>query len=126
MAKKTKSQDNKGRGRRSNAVFNDVLSLGGNLLMSKKEWIAEKISNLSSATHAYAGALNDIPGIGTYANVAAQSFDDFAQYIDETDLDDMVRDGSVFARRHPVPALASAIIAGIIATQIYRIEFKSR
>jgi hypothetical protein len=107
-------------------MFDDILSLAGSLMSSKKDWVADRVSTLSSATHAYADALNDIPGVGPYANLTAESFDDFAQYLNESDFNDLLRDGSIFAKRHPVPTLAGAIIAGIIATQIYRTDVKSR
>jgi hypothetical protein len=107
-------------------VVDDVLSLAGTLFSSKKDWVADKVSNLSTATHAYADALNDIPGVGSYANSTADTFDDFAEYINDSDFNDLVRDGSVFAKRHPFQTLAGAVVAGIIATQIYRIGPKSR
>ena len=107
-------------------MFDDVLSLAGSLLSSRKDWVADKVSSLSTATQSYADALSDIPGVGPYANLTAQSLEDFAEYITETDFNDMIRDGSTFAKRHPVQALAGAVIAGIIATQIYRTDYKSR
>ena len=122
MAQIRKTKKNKA-GTRKNTksrMVDDVLSLAGTLLSSKKDWVADKVSNLSSATHAYAEALNDVPGVGSYASSTADTFDDFAEYINESDFNDLVRDGSVFAKRHPLPTLAGAIVAGIIATQIYR------
>lgn len=128
MAHKRKTKNKKARSRNGSAhrMFDDILSLAGSLMSSKKDWVADRVSTLSSATHAYADALNGIPGVGPYANLTAESFDDFAEYLNESDFNDMLRDGSIFAKRHPVPTLAGAIIAGIIATQIYRTEAKSR
>ena len=128
MAQKRKTRPNKARSRNGSThrMFDDILSLAGSLMSSKKDWVADRVSTLSSATHAYADALNDIPGVGPYANLTAESFDDFAQYLNESDFNDLLRDGSIFAKRHPVPTLAGAIIAGIIATQIYRTDVKSR
>lgn len=128
MAQKRKARPNKARSRNGSThrMFDDILSLAGSLMSSKKHWVADRVSTLSSATHAYADALNDIPGVGPYANLTAESFDDFAQYLNESDFNDLLRDGSIFAKRHPVPTLAGAIIAGIIATQIYRTDVKSR
>lgn len=128
MAQKRKARPNKARSRNGSThrMFDDILSLAGSLMSSKKDWVADRVSTLSSATHAYADALNDIPGVGPYANLTAESFDDFAQYLNESDFNDMLRDGSIFAKRHPVPTLAGAIIAGIIAAQIYRTDVKSR
>ena len=128
MARKRKARPDKAGSRRDSTyrMFDDILSIAGSLMSSKKDWVADRVSTLSSATHAYADALNDIPGVGPYANLTAASFDDFAQYLNESDFNDLLRDGSIFAKRHPVPTLAGAIIAGIIATQIYRTDVKSR
>ena len=128
MAQKRNTKKNKA-GTRKNTqsrMVDDVLSLAGTLLSSKKDWVADKVSDLSTATHAYAEALNDVPGVGPYASSTADSFDDFAEYINDADFDDLVRDGSVFAKRHPFQTLAGAVVAGIIATQIYRNSTKSR
>ena len=122
MAQKRSTRKNRSanRNKAQMRMVDDVLNLAGTLLSSKKDWVADKVSNLSSATHAYADALNDIPGVGSYASLTADTFDDFAQYISESDFNDLVRDGSVFAKRHPLQTLAGAVVAGIIATQIYR------
>ena len=122
MAQKrsTRKKRSANRNKAQMRMVDDVLNLAGTLFSSKKDWVADKVSNLSSATHAYADSLNDIPGIGSYASLTAETIDDFAEYISESDFNDLVRDGSVFAKRHPLPTLAGAIVAGIIATQIYR------
>ena len=128
MAQKRNNQKNKA-GTRKNTharMIDDVLSLAETLLSSKKDWVADKVSNLSTATHAYADALNDVPGVGSYASSTAETFDDFADYINDSDFNDLVRDGSLFAKRHPLQTLAGAVIAGVIATQIYRSSPKAR
>ena len=128
MAQKRNTKKNK-TGTRKNTqtrIVDDVLSLAEILLSSKKDWVADKVSNLSTATHAYAEALNDVPGVGSYANSTANTFDDFAEYINDSDFNDLVRDGSLFAKRHPFQTLAGAVVAGIIATQIYRSGPKAR
>ena len=128
MAQKRNTKKNKAGTRKTTQarMVDDVLSLAGTLFSSKKDWVADKVSNLSTATHAYAEALNDVPGVGSYASSTAETFDDFAEYINDSDFNDLVRDGSVFAKRHPFQTLAGAVVAGIIATQIYRIGPKSR
>lgn len=128
MAQKRSTRKNRSanRSKAQMRMVDDVLNLAGTLLSSKKDWVADKVSSLSSATHAYAEALNDIPGVGSYASSTAETFDDFAEYISESDFNDLVRDGSVFAKRHPLPTLAGAVVAGIIATQIYRSGHKAR
>lgn len=127
MAKRNtrKTKDGSHKNNQSRMV-DDVLSLAGTLLSSKKDWVADKVSNLSTATRAYADALNDVPGVGSYASSTAETFDDFADYINDSDFHDLVRDGSLFAKRHPLQTLAGAVIAGVIATQIYRSGPKAR
>ena len=128
MAQKRSTKKNKSRGRNNSVshMVDDVLSLAGTLLSSKKDWVADKVSNLSGATHTYAEALSDVPGVGAYASSTANTFDDFAEYINNSDFNDLLRDGTVFAKKHPLQTLAGAVVAGIIATQIYRTAPKSR
>jgi hypothetical protein len=128
VAQRRNAKKNKAKTRKNtqSRMVEDVLSLAGTILSSKIDWVADKVSNLSSATHAYAEALNDVPGVGSYASSTAQTIDDFAEYLNDSDFNDLVRDGSVFAKRHPLQTLAGAVVAGIIATQIYRTGAKSR
>jgi phosphoribosylpyrophosphate synthetase len=128
VAQKRNTKKNKSGNRKNTQarMVDDVLSLAGTLLSSKKDWVADKVSNLSNATHAYAEALNDVPGVGSYASSTADTFDDFAEYLNDSDFNDLVRDGSVFAKRHPFQTLAGAVVAGIIAAQIFRTPPKSR
>jgi hypothetical protein len=128
VAQKRNTKKNKA-GTRKNTqsrMVEDVLSLAGTILSSKKDWVADKVANLSSATHAYAEALNEVPGVGSYATSTANTFDDFAEYINDSDINDLVRDSSVFAKRHPFQTLAGAVVAGIIAAQLYRAGPKPR
>ena len=128
MAQKRNTKKNKS-GNRNNTqtrILDDALNLAGSLFSSKKDWVADKVANLSTATHAYADALNDVPGVGSYASSTAETLEDFAEYINDSDLNELVRDGYVFAKRHPLQTLAGAVVAGIIATQIYRTAPKSR
>jgi hypothetical protein len=128
VAQKRNTKKNKAGTRKTtqSRLADDVLSLAWTVFSSKKDWVADKVSNLSTATRAYAQALNDVPGVGSYASSTAETFDDFAEYIIESDFNDLVRDGSVFAKRHPFQTLAGSVVAGIIATQIYRSGHKAR
>jgi hypothetical protein len=127
LAKRNTNKAKSGKRKRAQTqVLEDVLSLASTLLSSKKDWVADKVSNLSTVTHAYADALSEIPGVGTYATLTAESVDDLADYLSETDFPDIVRDGSIFAKKHPMQTLAGAVVAGIIATQIYRAAPKAR
>jgi hypothetical protein len=128
VAQKQNTKKNKAGTRKTtqSRMVDDLLSLAGTVFSSKKDWVADKVSNLSTATRAYAEALNDVPGVGSYASSTAETFDDFAEYINDSDFNDLVRDGSVFAKRHPLQTLAGAVVAGIIATQIYRTGPKAR
>ena len=128
MARKRSTRKSKA-GTRKNSqsrMIDDVLSLAGTLLSAKKDWVTDKVSNLSSATHAYAEALNDVPGVGAYATSTADTFDDFAEYL----VTLILMTWCVMARCLPKDIRFKPLLVQswreFIATQIYRSGPKAR
>ena len=59
-----------------------------------------------------------MPTVRTYAETAADSMEDLASYVIDSDLADMVADARDFTRRHPLATFGGSIAAGIIITQL--------
>jgi hypothetical protein len=53
-----------------------------------------------------------------YAETAAESLDDLASYVTESDLSEIVADAREFTRRHPLATLGGSIAAGLVITQL--------
>ena len=90
------------------------------LVNAKKEWGVEKMNELADATQEYAKSIEDIPTLGGYAKATAASLKDLADYVNETEFDQILKDSSNFARRHPVPMIIGGTPAGLAVTQILR------
>lgn len=101
-------------------LLDDALAVGGTLIRSRKNFGAERLQAFADATREYAGSLEDVPGIGSYVTMASDSVEALADYIVETDLEDMVSDASAFARSQPLVTLLIAVSAGLIATFVVR------
>jgi len=127
MAKRAKS----GRGRkaggssRSNGngthrLFDDVLALASTLVRGRKETGADRLMSLASSTRDFADALPDMPNVRSTAATAAESLEGLADYVLHTEVEQMVDDANVFARRHPIMTLALSVGAGIAASGYLR------
>lgn len=123
MAKKSKlnrARSAKQSSGTSNYFFEGLLAMARTLVNAKKEWGVEKMKELADATQEYAKSFEDIPTLGGYARATATSLKDLADYVNETEFDQILKDSSNFARRHPVPMIIGGAIAGLAVTQILR------
>jgi hypothetical protein len=122
MAKKSKRnrpQRNQSSGTTA-YIFDGVLSLTRPLIEAKKEWGVEKLTEFADATREYATSLEDIPNLGSYAKATASSLSDLVDYVNDTDVDQMLKDASNFAKQNPVPMIVAGAIAGLVLTQTLR------
>ena len=100
--------------------FDDVLAFAKTLANRKKEWSAEKISEFAEATRDFAMSVEALPNLANFVNPTVESLEEFAEYVRETEFEQIVRDTSTFARRHPIFTIAGGVMAGLIATQALR------
>jgi len=101
-------------------LFDDALSVAGALVRSQKSFGAERLQSFAEATREYAQSLADIPSAQNYVTLAAESVDALADYVDETNLDEMVSDATAFARRQPLAMMFIALSLGLIGTLAVR------
>jgi hypothetical protein len=104
----------------SNYFLDDALALAGTLAERKKEWGAEKISEFAEATREFAASMTSIPNLGNYVNAAAESLEDFSDYVSQTEFEQIVVDASTFARRHPVVVMTGGVLAGLAVVEVLR------
>jgi hypothetical protein len=122
MAQARKRRAANGRGRGSNGgtshqFYNDILSLAGGLMSSRKEQGAESLSAIAEATRDYADRLH-MPNIGNYVSSAADQLDYLSEYMGENDFETMIEDAGHFAKRHPFAMLGLAAAAGLGITRM--------
>lgn len=123
MAKKSKRNRRPGQKQpvgTSGYIFDGVMAMARSLVNTKKEWGVEKMHEFADATQEYAASLEGLPNVGGYAAAAADSLKDLADYVNETEFDQILKDASNFAKRHPVPMIIGGAIAGLALTQILR------
>ncbi len=124
MAKAKKSRSN-GNKRKTGAarggsrrIFDDVLALAGTLASGRKELGADKLQELASLTREYAASMTDLPNIRVQVASAADSLEGVADYVMHTEIEQMVGDAGIFARRHPLATLAVTVAAGMAASRL--------
>jgi hypothetical protein len=126
---KARKRSNRGRAQTANEsratasyFFDDVLALAGTLASRKKQWGAERIAEFAEATREFATSMTAAPNLGNYINAAADSLDDFSDYVMETESEQIIADASTFARRHPIVVVTGGVLAGLVAMQVLRSE----
>jgi hypothetical protein len=103
-----------------NRLFDDALSMASTLTRSRKQTEAKRLKDISLATREFSATLEDFPHLRSYADAAADGIDSIADYVEETELQDMVSDLADMARRQPIATIALTIAAGVAAAQIAR------
>lgn len=103
---------------KSHHIFDDVLGFAETLLQSRKSDGAVKLHEIAEATRGYAASMLGIPIISEQVDVASGSIDDFANYIDDNDTEQMIEDAGTFARSRPIATFLVALAAGLAATRL--------
>jgi len=104
----------------ANYFVDDVLALAGTFASRKKEWGAERIAEFAEATREFATSMTAVPNLGNYVNAAAESLEDFSDYVRETEFEQIIADASTFARRHPIVVVTGGAVVGLVAVQVLR------
>lgn len=100
------------------AFMDDLLAMVGSLANTRKEYAAAQLESLAGSVRQFSDAMPSIPTIKAYATTAADSLEELADYVIESDLADMVSDAREFSRKHPLATLGGSIAAGLVITQI--------
>lgn len=123
MAKAERKRSNgrhKGTNRAQNGshrIFDDVLALAGTLVRGRKDFGADKLHSLAGSTRDYAASMTELPNLRGHVASAAESLEGLAEYVTDTEIDQMIEDAGTFARRHPIATLAASVAAGIAASR---------
>lgn len=107
------------------AFLDDLLSMAGSLANSRKEYAAAQLEGLADSVRQFSESMPAIPTVKAYAATAADSLDELANYVVESDLADMVSDAREFTRRHPLATFGGSIAAGLVLTQIMQSRAQS-
>jgi hypothetical protein len=102
------------------SVLSDLLSLASSIAGSGKHMGAQKVFAVAEATRVFGEDLNELPHLKAYAEAAADGLDDFGEYVENTEIADILDDAADFAKRQPAITAAFALAAGILATQVVR------
>lgn len=107
------------------AFMDDLLAMAGSLANTRKEYAAAQLESLADSLRQFSDATPSIPTIKAYATTAADSLEDLASYVIESELTDMVADVREFSRRHPLATLGGSIAAGLFITQLIQARAQS-
>lgn len=125
-----KSSDNsRSTGRQSNGFYDRLLGnamyFSGAIARTGLEYGAERIQSLAGLARNYSLDQASTPHIQEYAELAADSLDDLATYVSNTDIEVMLEDARDFAYRHPWAVVSAGLVGGILAAQVLRSSMNS-
>lgn len=121
MAAAPKGSRKRGRNdqrRRGPGLMDDILAMAGSLADSRKDQAAAQLESLSASLRQFGDSLPSLPLVSSYAETAAESLDDLAVYVQDTDFPGMLTDARELARRYPLAAFGSSMVAGVIVAQL--------
>jgi hypothetical protein len=123
---RARSRNSRNEGEREGpAFFDDLLSMAGSLASSRKEYAAAQLESLADSVRQFGEAMPAIATVRAYATTAADSLDELADYVVESDLTEMVSDAREFTKRHPLATFGGSIAAGLIITQLVQSRAQS-
>jgi len=122
---RSRSRARSDNGREGPALLDDVLNMAGSLANSRKEYAAAQLESLAESVRQFTDVMPEIPTMKAYAETAAESLDELAAYVTESDLSEMVADARDFTRRHPLATLGGSIAAGLIISQLVQARTSS-
>jgi hypothetical protein len=112
-------------GREGPAFLDDLMAMAGSLANSRKEYAAAQLEGLADSVRQFSDAMPAVPTVKSYATTAADTLDDLAGYVVESDLADILADAREFTRRHPLATFGGSIAAGLLITQIVQSRAQS-
>lgn len=105
-------------GRDGPALLDDLLVMAGSLASSRKEFASAQLGDLAASVRQFSDSLPSLPTVKTYVETAAESLEDLASYVLDSDLPDIIADAREIARRHPLVTFGGSVVAGLVLTQL--------
>lgn len=122
-ASRSNTRSRSKRGQRARPGFmDDLLAMAGSLAGSRKDYAAEQLETLAESVREFAESMPPIPTMRSYAATAADSLDELADYVVESDIGEMVQDARELMRRHPLATFGGSVAAGLIITQLVQMR----
>lgn len=104
--------------RESPAFMDDILAMAGSLANSRREYAAAQLESLADSVRQFTESMPNVPTVRAYATTAADSLEELAGYVTESDLNDMISDARDFSRRHPLATFGGSLAAGLLIAQL--------
>ncbi|MBL8792097.1 MAG: hypothetical protein JNM45_16515 [Rhizobiales bacterium] len=101
-------------------LLGNAMYFSGAIARTGLEYGAEKIQSLAGLARTYSEEQVNTPQIQEYAELAADSLDDLAAYVSDTDIEVMLEDARDFAYRHPWAVVSAGLVGGVLAAQVLR------
>ena len=99
-------------------IFDDVIDVASTLFRNRKSAGADRLRALAEATRSYAESMADLPTLQRQVNLASENIGHFADYVLHTDIQHMLNDATVLAKRRPLVTLGVAAAVGLAATRL--------
>ena len=99
-------------------LLGDVVNLVGSFAQLGKKIATSKIQSTANSANGFMQGKMEMPDLRAQLSNAADSLESISDYAIHTDVKHMVDDVGVFARKHPVAALVSVVVAGAMFSRL--------
>jgi hypothetical protein len=124
QSKQSARKGNRSQSKRSTGtgkyIFDGLVAMVRPMVNTEKEWGVERMTELANAAQEYATSLEETPNLARYATKAAESLQEFADYVNENEFDQILKDSTEYAKRNPIAVIIGGAVAGLVVTQMLR------
>ena len=99
-------------------LLGDVVNLVASFAQLGKKLATSKIQSTADSANGFMQGKMEMPDLRAQLSNAADSLESISDYAIHTDVKHMVDDVGVFARKHPVAALVSVVVAGAMFSRL--------
>jgi hypothetical protein len=101
------------------AAAQEVRDEAQRLLDERKEKAATRLDTAGSAVRRTAHALRAVKAeaVADYADAAGDALANAARFVEDADLEDLAKEATRFARRHPAVVISGLLVAGFIVAR---------
>lgn len=104
----------------SSQFIESAILLAGAITRNGKDMGAQKILAIADAARSYSASIATPPQLKEYVALGAESLEGLADYVAQTDFQQMVDDAGEFSRRHPWAVIGAGLAGGLVAAQVLR------
>ncbi|MFO1033333.1 MAG: hypothetical protein U1E15_04330 [Hyphomicrobiales bacterium] len=106
-------------------MIDEVVSLAKLFTLRRKAFSSREFQAIGAAVSDFAASMAEYPWVKSQVDMISDSMEALTDYAENADIETVLHDAEVFARRHPVALFTGALAGGMVAGRILWPEHES-